>query len=108
MGAITESKTLFDAATTTGSSGYFNVGKGLVNIQGFLSNTTTPAATIVIEGTNEDTPANPVTIKTLSLSGAAAADGYTFVSGYYWVRARISAITGTNATCTVLGRVFQP
>ena len=108
MGSITESKTLFDAATATGSSSYFDVKKGLVNIQGFLSNTTTPAATVVIEGTNEDTPANPVTIKTLSLSGAAAADGYTFVSGYYWVRARISAITGTSATCTVLGRVFQP
>ena len=101
-------RTLLDAATATGSSAYVNVRCGLVNIQGFLSNTTTPAATIVIEGTNEDTPANPVTIKTLSLSGAKAADGYTFVSGYYWVRARISAISGTSATCTVLGRVFQP
>ena len=98
---------LLSAANTTGSSQWMNVNRGIVNIQAWLSNTTTPAATLIVEGSNEETPTNAVTIYTLSISGAAAALGRSFWSGYYWVRVRCSAITGTNATVSALGRVFE-
>jgi len=44
-----------------------------------------------------------VTLATISLSGTAeASDGFATVSAWKWVRANVSAITGTNATVQVI------
>lgn len=65
------------------------------------------AATIVIEVTNaEDTNGDPqhwMTLGTISLTlgTATTMDGFSSNSPYEYVRARISAISGTNATVTV-------
>jgi len=101
---LTGASKVLDAATTTGNSGALHLHKDWVTIQTWLSNTTTPAATVILEGTNEDTPANYTPIYTFSLSGAAAVLGRTVFANYYWLRVRISAISGTNATCSAILR----
>ena len=105
---LTGASKVLDAAATTTGSGALHLHKDWVTIQTWLSNTTTPAATVILEGTNEDTPANFVPIYTLSLSGAAAAIGRNVFANYYWLRVRISAITGTNATCSAMLRPAEP
>lgn len=59
-------------------------------------------ATVIIEGSNEGPGGNFLTIGTFSLSGTSS-DSLGFASQAKWafVRARMTAITGTGAAVTV-------
>lgn len=60
-------------------------------------------ATVIIEGSNEEQPGgNFLAIGTITLSGTSS-DSQGFVSQAKWgfVRARLTAITGTGAAVTV-------
>jgi len=61
------------------------------------------AATVVIEGSNDGTNWVATTLGTITLSGTTSAtDGFTTDAPWMYVRARVTAISGTGATVTVL------
>lgn len=98
--SITGAQEVLTAATTTATSGWVHINSFAAVVQAWLANTTTPAATLIIEGSNEDVPTHPVAMATVELSGALNAKGYAFSTGFYWVRVRISAISGVAAAVT--------
>lgn len=65
-------------------------------------------ATVIIQATNdqatfEGTASNWITIGTISLSGTTSTtDGFTTIAPWKYVRAGVSAISGTGATVKVL------
>ena len=67
--------------------------------QAVLSNTTTPAATVDIEVSNDKI--NWVGMGTITLSGAADTDGFASSASWKYVRPNVTAISGTNAAVTV-------
>ena len=60
------------------------------------------AATILIQGSNDKT--NWVTIGTISLtlSTSSSTDAFANQSTFKWVRSNVSAISGTDATVSVI------
>lgn len=105
--SITGAQEVLTAATTTATSGWVHINSFAAVVQAWLADTTTPAATLIIEGSNEDTPTHPVALATVELSGALNANGYSTAAGYYWLRVRISAISGTSAAVTANIRGFE-
>ena len=101
------SQEILTGATTTVSSGWVHINAFAACIQAWLADTTTPAATLIIEGSNEDVPTHPVALATVELSGALNTNGYSTAAGYYWLRVRISAISGTSAAVTANIRGFE-
>ena len=77
-------------------------------IQAIVTGTGAVSATVAIQASNEDatwtgTNANWITIGTISLSGTTTAtDGFTTDAPWKYLRANVTAISGTNATVTVL------
>lgn len=60
-------------------------------------------ATVVVDGSNDGVNWCSTPIGTITLSGTiSASDGFTTVAPWKFVRARITAISGTNATVTFL------
>ena len=98
-----------NSATTTVASTPTYKESPWSSFQGIVTGTSgTVTATILIQGSNEDatfngTKSNWVTLGTITLSGTAvASDGLTSVSTFRYVRASITAISGTAATVEVL------
>jgi hypothetical protein len=91
--------TLLDAVLITGAGGAVNPTQSVQSYQATLSNTTTPAATVVIEGSNDRS--GWVALATLSPSGAADSAGATITAAWPYVRANVTAISGTSASVTV-------
>jgi hypothetical protein len=62
------------------------------------------SATVVIEGSNDGTTAVAVPLGTITISGTgttAASDGFaTGLAPWAWIRARVSAISGTGANAS--------
>lgn len=94
---------LLDGATAVGAgtpiSGAY-IAK--FSAQAFVVGTGAVSATVIIEGSNNSTPAGAgdwVPIATLNLSGTTrATDGGVAETLWGQIRARVSAISGTNAT----------
>ena len=61
------------------------------------------AAVILIQASNVDVTANFITIGTISLTlgTASTSDGFTTTAPWKFVRAKVSSISGTNATVSV-------
>ena len=66
------------------------------------------AATIIIQASNATAPAAATDVDwvtlgtiTLTLATTKSNDGFTTDAAWRWVRARLSAISGTDATVTV-------
>lgn len=75
-------------------------GLGSIAVQGVLTGTGAVSATVVIEVSLDQT--NYVTAGTITLSGTTSAtDGFLMNTGWQWVRARVTAISGTSATLNV-------
>jgi hypothetical protein len=71
--------------------------------QAVLTGTGALTATVVIEGSNDGTNWVATALGTISLSGNdAVSDGFANDAPWKYVRARVTAITGTSATVTVL------
>lgn len=67
--------------------------------QAVLSSTVTPAATVIVEGSNDGV--NPITLGTITISGAEASDGFAVDAAWSFYRGRVSSITGSHANITL-------
>ena len=98
-----ESYELITAATVTTTSDPLLLGTDSKTFQ--AKGTTTAgagAATIIIEVTNDTTwPWITLGTITLTLGTAATSDGLAMLAGWKYVRARLSAISGTGAAVSV-------
>lgn len=98
--------TTADAAPETGTPTAVgrwvkNPGKpGTVHVE--LSDTTAPSATVVVEYSNTQTLKGPVVRDTLTLNAAGQGQMSDLFTGACWVRVRVTAITGTNASVTAV------
>jgi hypothetical protein len=91
---------LFSAKKTTGTSSAINAPfRDLRVVQATLADTTTPEATVVVEGSADGV--GWVTLATLTLSGALASEGFVLAAPWPQIRARVTAISGANAAVTV-------
>ncbi len=76
--------------------------------QAIVTGTGAVSATVLIQGSNEEatwlgTKSNWITIGTISLSGTTTAtDGLTTIAPWKYMRASVTAISGTGATVEVL------
>jgi hypothetical protein len=97
-----------NSATTTVASTPIMKESPWSTFQAIVTGTGTVGATVVMQGTNQDDTFNGiktnwVTINTFTLTGTTTAtDGSTSVSTWRYVRANITAISGTGATVEVL------
>lgn len=110
----TNSTTMLDAAIATGVSAAVPLKRGNDESKAtFHAYGTTSAgsgsATIVIEVSNEASPSTAATAVdwitagtiTLTLGTTQVDDGFSMNAAWRWVRARLSAISGTDATVYV-------
>lgn len=94
--------TLLGGATAVSTGDWFSVpaGKSKRSYQGVVRGTGALTATILIEASNDES--NAVAIGTITLSGNdLVTDGGLSDGEWAYVRARVSAITGTGATVNV-------
>ena len=96
------------STTATGASTPLYKESPWSTFQAIVTGTGTVGATVVIQGSNEDatfngTKTNWVTIDTYTLSGTTTAtNGSTSVSTWRYVRANVTAISGTSATVEII------
>jgi len=87
--------------TVTGTQIYKN--SPAATFQAIVSGTGAVAATVVIDGSNDGTHWCATVLGTITLSGTTTDnDGFTTTAPWKYVRARVTAISGTGATVTVL------
>lgn len=106
----TQSVDMFATSSTTGAqtaTGSSQAHRPNAGIRTFSAHGTTSAgsgaATIIIEASNQNTPSVWITLGTitLTLGTTETADAFVSDAPYRYVRARISAISGTDATVYV-------
>lgn len=93
---------LLDAVTTQSSGIPVRINTFPAQVQVVLSDTTTPAATVIVEGSNEGTPSHWFPIFTFTMSGSGETTGRAFAAEWRWVRGRVSAISGASAAVTAI------
>jgi hypothetical protein len=97
-----------NSATTTVASSPIYKESPYSTFQAIVTGTGTVGATVVMQGSNETatfngTKSNWATINTFTLTGTTTAtDGYTSVSTWRYVRANITAVSGTSATVEII------
>lgn len=95
---------LLTAVITTGASnGHELWGTQAAFQASGLVSTSTGSATILIQGSNTNSDLYYMTIATISLTlgTTLTADGFAMNAPWKYVRAKVSAISGTDATVTV-------
>jgi hypothetical protein len=93
---------LLQGATTTATGDWKHKDGLNATYQAVVTGTGTVTATIVIETSNDGVNANSTPLGTIVLSGTTSnSDGFTSNAPWKYVRARITAISGTNATVNV-------
>ena len=93
---------LLNAATATGAGAakQFNHSVPYKACQATVTGTGAVTATVKIEVSNDN--AGWITAGTITLSGTTTAtDGFAIQSPWLYVRANVTALTGTNAAVTV-------
>lgn len=98
--------TLLGAATTTATGAWTKCHGPSQSYQSVANGTSGAySATVVIEASNDGTNALVTPIATITASGTAttaASDGFTTGQApWVWVRARVTAISGTGANVSV-------
>lgn len=98
-------KTLLNAviATATGDPDFAADRRASRTYQATVTGTGAVSATVIIEGSNEDQTSSQsyVTLATITLSGTTTAtDGFVSLAQWAYVRARLTAISGTGAAVT--------
>lgn len=93
------------AATVTGDADFTTDRRAERTYQATVSGTGSVTATVIIEASNEDptlAAQSFLTLGTITLSGTTSAtDGFASVGAWAYVRARLTAISGTGATVLV-------
>jgi hypothetical protein len=96
------------STTATGASSPIYKESPYSSFQAIVTGTGVVSATIAIQVCIEDDTANGVksnwiTMSTITLSGTTTAtDGFTTIAPWRWVRANVSAISGTGATVQII------
>jgi hypothetical protein len=91
---------MLSARTTTGAGDVAEVDSGPKTIQGVVNGTGAVTATVEIDGSNNGV--NWDLLGTLSLSGTTtASDSFSSMDRYRYLRADVTAISGTGAAVTV-------
>lgn len=96
-------KTLLSGATTTGAGSAFSGVRGTDSFHAVGSvASSTGAATIVIQVSNDGT--NWLTLGTISLSltTSESSDGFASDAAWAFVRANVTSISGTGASVSVI------
>jgi hypothetical protein len=92
---------LANARTTTGSDGWMkqDLADTAISAQGNTSSGV-GSVTVVIEASEDGVVAllSPIGIITLTLGTTPVADGFVMKARWNYIRARVSAISGTGAT----------
>jgi hypothetical protein len=87
--------------TATGNAHYKDAPQ--TTFQGIVAGTGVVTATIIIDCSNDGTNWCSTALGTITLSGTTSAtDGFTTSAPWKYVRARVTAISGTGAVVTVL------
>jgi len=95
--------TLLDAATATGAGSTRNLLKKEATFQAFGTTASgSGAATILIQVSNDGTNWITAGTITLTLGTAATNDGFASDAKWTFVRANVTALSGTGASVTVL------
>lgn len=97
------SKTLASGVTATGAQASIDGREGIKTFQ--ASGATTAgagAATIVIQGSMNNTNWDTLGTISLTLSTTSASDSFTSNDGYDYLRANVTDLSGTGASVTVL------
>ncbi len=93
---------LLSGATTTVTGDWMFKDAPNTGIQATVTGTGSVAATVVIEVSNDGVNAVATPAGTIILSGTtSSSDGFVMDAAWKFVRARISAISGTAATVNV-------
>lgn len=101
---IPEQIVLLDAATGTGAGAGVPLGFALAAFQATVAGTGAVTATVNIEVSNEPRGSSQswLVAGTITLSGTTtASDGFTINSPWKFVRANLTAVSGTGAAVTV-------
>ncbi len=93
--------TLMSARTTTGSGDWHRAGTSKTLQALGTTSAGVGAATIVIEVSNDGTNALTAGTITLTLGTSATSDGFASFAAWLYVRANVTAISGTNAQVSV-------
>ena len=87
--------------TTTGATQPAQLYKDQQSYQATVTGSGAVSATVAIEVTNDDKQ-NWLTLGTITLSGTGSAtDGFASLANWTFVRANVTAISGTGATVNV-------
>ncbi len=90
-------------ATATGAGSWIRRRDAGTSFQAIVTGTGAVTATIDIEASNDGVNALETAHGTITLSGTGSAtDGFGSVSKWLYVRANVTALTGTGATVKVL------
>lgn len=94
--------TLLNAATATGAGALNSISTPIRSYQAFLSTSTTPAATVDVEVSNDGT--HWLLAGTITLSGSADSEGFITESAAPWLydRGNVTSISGASATVTLI------
>lgn len=91
---------LLNAVTTTATGANVRVFQVNRTFQATVSGTGAVTATVIVESSNDG--ANFLTLGTITISGTtSASDGFVSTATWEYVRARLTAISGTGAAVTV-------
>jgi len=94
---------ILPAATTTATSAWVYKGAVQAAIQATVTGTGAVTATVVIDCSNDGVNACATPLGTITLSGTTSnADGFTTMAPWKFIRARVTAISGTGASVDVL------
>lgn len=95
--------TLSSGVTATGAQGWVRRnGNGMSTFQAVVTGTGAVTATVLLEVSNDGTNAISPGMGTIGLSGTTtASDGFAVLAPWAFVRANVTAISGTGAAVTV-------
>jgi hypothetical protein len=97
---------MLDAAIATGAGAAFDLpNTGTTTFQAYgTTSAGAGAATIVIQVSNDDDNWITAGTITLTLGTSATTDGFAFAGNWDRVRANVTAISGTNASVSVVSK----
>jgi hypothetical protein len=102
MKSIAESITLLSAATTVAAGAGVRMASADKTFQ--ASGTTTAgagSATILVQGSNDDTNYDTIGTITLTLATTTGSDSFKSADRYKYVRGNVTAISGTGAAVSL-------
>lgn len=97
-----QAATLLQGVANGAVSANFSTDSADRTYQGIVAGTGSVTATIVIEGSNTGQAGEFITLGTITLTGTTkATDGFASNAKWTYVRARVTAVTGTGALVSV-------